>query len=904
MASLSKTFSGDFTGFLAGKLWDEIKRRNEEEEIDKREGDPAVKKAAKILLRDDPKAISVKDPALRDRVSKLFGAGLDVKFVKLEDRVDKLSSTVSTIGASVSDINKLVVNQNEILEAKFDEILKIFGKEVELKKEEIEKSKTEREELELEEGVENFGSRALLSAARGTKKGGGGLLGFLMRRAGANVVRRLLRRFVPRRMRARGRIVRGLPGAFRRKITKAAIRRLPGSVGRKLSSVVLRETAEAASKRAVKRQLMKSGGKVAGKKIPGIGWIAGGIFAIERALKGDYEGASLEILSGLAGSIPTVGTATSLGIDAYIIQRDIERGQSYEGGTKNEFTKGGLSRLHGQEIRLTKTDREDTMEGFMNSLNTMGTMLVSIALTVAQSAGAEVDIQSQMKKEQLPFKVTNIPFKSDLGRIKSVSYELEDQTFSAPNMFSRKGSNPLVDPVGEEQEEEKVGPIKAMSNWVGSAWDSAFGDGLAPGVEKDAQYPNQPGVDFTPAGINNRAVFAGKVVQIGHQYDKNKLGGDGEQGSGYGNYVVVRSTDPTNGKQFDGLYAHFPTNDIRVSVGQDVKFGQILGRMGTKDDKREEVGSLTGPHTSLDLYEPDSWTQGYHNREKMFKLIDPTFTKDPSLIGKPSGGTDDFARGLIRSHEAASGAELTVYLDSEGYPTVGYGHLIDSGSPPDIRNLKVGDTITLERAESLFDEDYEFHKQAAMQIPGWENANARQRAALIDLTFNMGPSWHLGFPSMVKAMQANDWKEAARHLKFSDPDNKPGVLSPWMGQVGTRRSTPILSLISGGGIPKESTHLKHLKLPELEPPPEEKKESLLDILWKRFFPPQTKDQEVSYLNQNSADVEEIMNKINQPQSPIVVFNNQVVTSQPMFISSNKRSTSNWKLQYQMFSLVA
>ena len=46
-----------------------------------------------------------------------------------------------------------------------------------------------------------------------------------------------------------------------------------------------------------------------------------------------------------------------------------------------------------------------------------------------------------------------------------------------------------------------------------------------------------------------------------------------------------------------------------------------------------------------------------------------------------------------------------VYLDSEGKPTVGIGHLIDNDSPGFVKNLKVGDTITPAQAHELFKTD-------------------------------------------------------------------------------------------------------------------------------------------------------------------------------------------------------
>jgi hypothetical protein len=157
----------------------------------------------------------------------------------------------------------------------------------------------------------------------------------------------------------------------------------------------------------------------------------------------------------------------------------------------------------------------------------------------------------------------------------------------------------------------------------------------------------EPGVDFTPNGPNNLAVFPGDVVEIGHDYNPNIVGGDNRQGSGYGNYVVVRSIDPKTQQKFDGLYAHFPDGEIKVSVGSMVKKGDILGRMATAAEfadpnTRPRVGSGDGAHTSLDFFEPGSTTR-YGNWTNLVPLID-TFG-DPR--GNPhSGGMNinDFNR--------------------------------------------------------------------------------------------------------------------------------------------------------------------------------------------------------------------------------------------------------------------
>ena len=66
-------------------------------------------------------------------------------------------------------------------------------------------------------------------------------------------------------------------------------------------------------------------GKMALKKLPVIGALAGIGFGISRAAKGDWAGAGMEVASGVASLAPGVGTAASFGIDAAIIARDAKK---------------------------------------------------------------------------------------------------------------------------------------------------------------------------------------------------------------------------------------------------------------------------------------------------------------------------------------------------------------------------------------------------------------------------------------------------------------------------------------------------------------------------------------------------------------------------------------------------
>ena len=82
--------------------------------------------------------------------------------------------------------------------------------------------------------------------------------------------------------------------------------------------------------------LLKGGGKALGsmglksavKKIPLIGALAGAGFAAKRLFDGDLTGAGLELMSGLAGTVPGAGTAASLGLDVALAARDNKMNES------------------------------------------------------------------------------------------------------------------------------------------------------------------------------------------------------------------------------------------------------------------------------------------------------------------------------------------------------------------------------------------------------------------------------------------------------------------------------------------------------------------------------------------------------------------------------------------------
>lgn len=95
-----------------------------------------------------------------------------------------------------------------------------------------------------------------------------------------------------------------------------------------------------------------------------------------------------------------------------------------------------------------------------------------------------------------------------------------------------------------------------------------------------------------------------------------------------------------------------------------------------------------------------------------------------------------------------------------GILTVGIGHKITANDVPSIRNLKEGDTITREQAQSLFSNDIQVHvkdfQRAVSTLPKrLQNASLYTQGfidAAISITFNAGQ------PNMMKSNFFKTWK--------------------------------------------------------------------------------------------------------------------------------------------------
>ena len=133
----------------------------------------------------------------------------------------------------------------------------------------------------------------------------------------------------------------------------------------------------------------------------------------------------------------------------------------------------------------------------------------------------------------------------------------------------------------------------------------------------------------------------------------------------------------------------------------------------------------------------------------------------------------DNGRDLAKNSE---GYCEKVYLDSESYPTVGYGWCLDS-------SRKWGSVK--EFLEHKFEEKYQ---EAADDYEALGlDLDPVRRDAVIDLIYNMGLTKVLKFKNTLAALKMKDYLVAAHNLEQS----------LWFKQVG-RRGPRIVKLIKEG----------------------------------------------------------------------------------------------------------
>ena len=150
------------------------------------------------------------------------------------------------------------------------------------------------------------------------------------------------------------------------------------------------------------------------------------------------------------------------------------------------------------------------------------------------------------------------------------------------------------------------------------------------------------------------------------------------------------------------------------------------------------------------------------------------------------------------------GLRLKVYWDTEGYPTIGIGHLIMKQPVRDMAQIikvlskQVGreitgnpGSITMEEAVTLFERDLADMqrdiKSHSKVGPVWKAVNRSRQMALENMAFQMGVGGVAKFNTMLTAMLAGDWEKAY----------KAGRDSLWYQQTKGRASRVTMIILTG-----------------------------------------------------------------------------------------------------------
>lgn len=133
----------------------------------------------------------------------------------------------------------------------------------------------------------------------------------------------------------------------------------------------------------------------------------------------------------------------------------------------------------------------------------------------------------------------------------------------------------------------------------------------------------------------------------------------------------------------------------------------------------------------------------------------------------------ELAKKLIKLHE---NLKLRPYKCRSGYITIGYGRNIQQNG------------ITLAEAEMLLDNDIErVIKELEKWLSVFNELSENRKAALIDMSYNLGFNKLFQFRRFLAALQKKDFDLAAKEM----------LDSKWAAQVGNR-ATVLANMMKEG----------------------------------------------------------------------------------------------------------
>nr|4XSJ_A Chain A, Lysozyme,Calcium uniporter protein, mitochondrial [synthetic construct] len=168
------------------------------------------------------------------------------------------------------------------------------------------------------------------------------------------------------------------------------------------------------------------------------------------------------------------------------------------------------------------------------------------------------------------------------------------------------------------------------------------------------------------------------------------------------------------------------------------------------------------------------------------------------------------------------GLRLKIYKNTEGYYTIGIGHLLTKS--PSLNAAKseldkaigrnTNGVITKDEAEKLFNQDVDAAVRGILRNaklkPVYDSLDAVRRAALINMVFQMGETGVAGFTNSLRMLQQKRWDEAAVNLAKSrwynqTPNRAKRVITTF--RTGTWDAYGSVTVVYQNGLPVISVRL-------------------------------------------------------------------------------------------------
>lgn len=142
---------------------------------------------------------------------------------------------------------------------------------------------------------------------------------------------------------------------------------------------------------------------------------------------------------------------------------------------------------------------------------------------------------------------------------------------------------------------------------------------------------------------------------------------------------------------------------------------------------------------------------------------------------------------IVQQIRMEEGWRNTVYKDSVGLATIGFGHNISGRKLTRIEHERLfpgyqyhisieqmidywkKNPLSEEDGVYLLKQDIEIARQDCVIIFGklWDDIPQEKKVPLVDMAFNLGLSRLMGFRKMIAAVKESNWKEAGNQIRNS-----------------------------------------------------------------------------------------------------------------------------------------